>query len=43
MVICFCSLEDWKKNIDPIKDTLIGVGLSLYGEPLLNKNIVHLI
>ena len=39
----FLSLEDLKKIIDPLKDTLIGVSLSLYGEPLLNKNIVLLI
>lgn len=39
----FLSLEDLKKIVDPIKSTLIGVSLSLYGEPMLNTKIASLI
>ncbi len=35
----YLSLEDFKTIIDPLKDSLMGVSLSLYGEPMLNPNI----
>jgi radical SAM protein with 4Fe4S-binding SPASM domain len=37
------SLEDLKKIIDPFSNTLLGVSLSLYGEPMLNRNLISLI
>lgn len=37
------SLEKVKKIIDPICDTIIGVSLSLTGEPLLNEDIISII
>jgi len=33
------SLDDLKTIVEPIKDTLVGVSLSGYGEPMLNPNI----
>jgi MoaA/NifB/PqqE/SkfB family radical SAM enzyme len=37
------SIDDLTKIIDPISDTLLGVSLSLYGEPMLNRNLISLI
>lgn len=37
------GLEDFKRMLDPIADTLLGVSLSLRGEPLLSKNLISLI
>jgi MoaA/NifB/PqqE/SkfB family radical SAM enzyme len=37
------KLENFKKIVDPLSKTLVGVSLSLTGEPLLNKEIVSLI
>jgi radical SAM protein with 4Fe4S-binding SPASM domain len=37
------TLEDFKRVIDPVKDTLLGVTLSLRGEPLLNRNLPEIV
>src|SRR5207249_1113150 len=37
------KLEDFKRVIEPLKDTLLGVSLSLRGEPLLNRNLPEII
>lgn len=37
------TLQHLKKIIDPISDTLLGVSLSLSGEPMLNKDIISFI
>jgi MoaA/NifB/PqqE/SkfB family radical SAM enzyme len=37
------ELDDFKKIIDPIKSTLLGISLSNHGEPLLHENLSKLI
>lgn len=37
------SLEELKKIIDPISSTTLGISFSVYGEPLLNKNLISMI
>lgn len=37
------SLDTTKAIIEPMSDTLLGVSLSLTGEPMLNKNIIPII
>lgn len=39
----FLALEEFKKIIDPIAETTFGISLSMYGEPLLNKDIASII
>jgi radical SAM protein with 4Fe4S-binding SPASM domain len=37
------GLEDFKRAIDPFADYLLGISLSLRGEPLLNRNLPSLV
>jgi radical SAM protein with 4Fe4S-binding SPASM domain len=37
------SLEDFKRIVDPLSHTLLGISLSNFGEPLLHKDISSLI
>src|SRR3990172_8768204 len=41
--IMYLSLENLKTIINPIRNTLIGVSLSHYGEPMLNPHLSSLI
>ncbi|MBI5739888.1 MAG: SPASM domain-containing protein [Nitrospirae bacterium] len=37
------NLGEFEKIIDPLAETLLGISLSFFGEPLLNKDIVQMI
>ncbi|KHD05571.2 hypothetical protein PN36_04360 [Candidatus Thiomargarita nelsonii] len=37
------SLDDFKRIVEPLSHTLLGISLSNHGEPLLHKNIASLI
>jgi len=37
------TFEEFKKILDPLVETTFGISLSLYGEPLINKNIIPMI
>ncbi|MCP4991807.1 MAG: radical SAM protein [Colwellia sp.] len=39
----FLTLEEFKKILKPIAETTFGISLSMYGEPLLNKDITSMI
>jgi organic radical activating enzyme len=39
----FLTLDGFKKIVKPIAETTFGISLSMYGEPLLNKDIASMI
>jgi radical SAM protein with 4Fe4S-binding SPASM domain len=39
---CMLPLEDFKRIIDPIKNSLIGISLSVRGEPLMNPHTLKM-
>jgi MoaA/NifB/PqqE/SkfB family radical SAM enzyme len=39
----YLTFDEFKNIIDPLAPTTLGISLSFYGEPLLNRNIVDII